>query len=214
MVAPVDIPPVVPPGATFEFGRSPFHAKGVLYEGTQTFFEKNVPGGFARLVETIGPGPLADFINRDFIASNWYDVLPAPALIVYEAETMGLSVDEYLHRRTQWQVEQDTGGVYRVLLKVVSARKVADRLPILVSQMFDFCELKVERPADKQRIAHFGGVPETLEPWLRVSLRLYTEHVLTRAGARSVDFQLLDTRPEPPREGVARVRLAFDVTFE
>lgn len=214
MVEPVDIPPVVPSGATFEFGQSPFRVKGVLYEGTQTFFEKNVPGGFARLVETIGPGPLADFINRDFIASSWYDVLPAPALIVYEAKAMDLPVDAYLHKRTQWQVEQDTGGVYRVLLKVVSARKVSDRLPILVSQMFDFCELEVERPADKERIAHFGGVPETLEAWFRVSLRLYTEHVLTRAGAQAVDFQFLDTEPEPPREGVARVRLGFSVTFE
>lgn len=83
------VPPLVPTGATFAFGKSPFHVKGVLYAGTQSYFEKRVPGRMATLLAEIGPSPLRDFIAQRFLVSSRYDVMPVPALIAHEGRAMG-----------------------------------------------------------------------------------------------------------------------------
>ncbi len=203
----------LPPKAEFAFGESPFRAKGSLYLGTQKFFKKKVPGGLEALVEAIGPGPLADFIGQLFMPAFWYDALLAPKLIAHEAKVMNLSLEDYLVERTTWQVEQDSGGIYKFLLKLTSPRFVADRLPIMMSQMFDFCDLDVERIAEAERVAHFRGIPVPLESWLRVSLKLYTEIILKLAGAKSVDVHFLPSEPMEAKAGVARLHLTYRVIW-
>ncbi len=203
----------LPPGAEFAFGESPFKAKGSLYLGTQKFFKKKVPGGLDALVEAIGPGPLADFIGQTFLPAFWYDALLAPKLIAHEARVMNLSVEDYLVQRTTWQVEQDSGGIYKFLLKLTSPKFVADRLPIMMSQMFDFCDLEVERVAEAERVAHFRGIPVPLGSWLRVSLKLYTEIILALAGAKTVDVRFLPTEPMEAKAGVARLHLTYRVNW-
>ena len=203
----------LPPGAEFAFGESPFRAKGSLYLGTQRFFKKNVPGGLDALVEIIGPGPLADFVGQKFMTAFWYDALLAPKLIEYEAKATDLSVKDYLVKRTTWQVEQDSGGLYKFLLKLTSPKFVADRLPIMMSQMFNFCDLEVEQIAAAERVAHFKGIPVPLEGWLRVSLKLYTEIILKRAGAKTVDVSFLPSEPMEARAGVPRLHLTYRVNW-
>ena len=207
------IPDPVPSGAEFSFGESPFKAKGSLYLGTQKFFNKNVPGGLAALVEAIGPGRLADFIGQRFMPALWYDVLVAPTLICYEAKVLNLSVDDYSLRRTTWQVEQDSGGIYRFVLIFTSPRFVMDRLPIMMSQMFDFCDLQFERLGEAERVIHFRGIPAPLEGWMRFSLGLYIEIVLKRAGAKTVDVRFLPSESMEAKAGVARLHLTYRVNW-
>ena len=60
------IPPVVPKGAEFAFGKSPFHAKGVLYLGTQSFFAEH--NGLDALANAIEEPELREFITQRFLA--------------------------------------------------------------------------------------------------------------------------------------------------
>jgi hypothetical protein len=203
--------PLVPRGAKFEFGMSPFKTKGVLYIGTRTFFEKKVPGGFKALTDQIGPGPLCDFVSQKFLPAIWYDVMPAQLLINYEAATLGLSFEQYLKERTLWQVGQDVGGIYRFLLKLTSPRFLVGRLPILMAQMFDFCDLEVREVDDHTREAYFKGIPVQLVDWLRISLGLYTENIMSRAGAKTVEVDYLKLQPEEPRAGLNRVTMGFRI---
>ena len=48
-----------------------FLAKGTLYSGTRSYFEKEVPGGFAALLEAIKRAdlPLHEFMSQTFLDS-------------------------------------------------------------------------------------------------------------------------------------------------
>ena len=99
---------------------SPFRTKGTLYLGTKSFFEKSVPGGVEALRRSIGEGPLLEFFDQPFLNSGWYEVINVPKLVAAEAAAMRLGERQYLRHRTEWQVEQDMGGVFRFLLRVLS----------------------------------------------------------------------------------------------
>src|SRR6185312_17279254 len=99
------------------FGESAFHVKGVIYLGTRAFFDAQVPGGYAGLVSAIHDPALRAFFTQPFLASSWYDVLPVAPLIEIEARVMGLSLEDYLGRRTLFQADRDMGGVYKYLLR-------------------------------------------------------------------------------------------------
>lgn len=194
--------PLVPRGAEFGFGQSPFHVKGVLYIGTQSYFRERVPGGLEALVETIGPGPLADFIAQPFLASSRYDVMPVPALIEHEARTVGQSLATYLDARTRWQADRDLHGVYRFILRFVHPSRVMARLPQLLVAMFDFPALEVETLGESERLATFQRIPAPLEPWLRVGFSVYTERALRHAGAGEVHTDFTDSSDEGYEAGL------------
>jgi hypothetical protein len=139
----VPIPPLVPVGAEFAFGRSPFHAKGVLYLGTQSFFAENVRGGLDALASEIQDEALRAFITQKFLPASLYDVMAVPALVAYEARALRMGHDDYLLHRTRYQAKKDLGGVYAWLLRLASPRLVATRLPRIMLQMFDFAQAEV-----------------------------------------------------------------------
>ncbi len=189
-------PPIVPPGAEFAFGESPFHVKGVLYLGTQAFFREKVPGGVDALAKTIGGGPLADFITQPFLASSRYDVMPVPALVEHEARTCGQTVTQYLDGRTRWQADRDLHGVYRFLLRLVHPSRVMSRLPLILISMFDFAKVEMQTVGEAERLAVFTRIPAPLEGWLRVGFSVYTERALRHAGAQEVETDFGDSGDE------------------
>jgi hypothetical protein len=199
----------VPRGATFAFGASPFRVKGGLYANTQTYFEKEIPGGVATLYAEIGDGPLRDFISQRFLVSSRYDVMPVPALIAHEARATNADLATYLRRRTAYQANADIHGVYRVLLALASPDRVIERLPKLLVQMFDFATVDFEDHGEGVRVATFGGIPEPLEPWLRIGFSVYAETALRFAGAKDVDASFLDSADEGTKVGlpIRRMRL-------
>jgi hypothetical protein len=174
----------------------------VLYRGTQSFFRETVPGGMEALVATMGPGPLADFISQSFMASSWYNVMPVPQLIEAEARTCKQPLDEYLLHRTRWQSQQDLNGVYRFLLKLISPEHVVERLPTLLTRMFDFPTLAVEKPAERERLAHFGNIPVVLDAWLRQAFSVYIDAILKHAGAQAVDVGFTSGRDPATVSGI------------
>lgn len=177
------IPPIVPTGAEFTFARSPFHAKGVLYLGTQSFFAENVRGGVDALAQEIEDEALRAFITQKFLPSSLYDVMPVPALIAYEARTLRMNVDDYLLHRTRHQAKKDLGGVYSWLLRLATPHIVAAQLPRIMLQMFDFAQAEVINDSKDETVARIMGIPAPLAPWLSVGLAVYAETALKLAGA-------------------------------
>ena len=207
------LPPVVPAGASFAFGESPFRAKGVLYQGTQSYFESRVPGGMEKLVETIEEPELREFISQRFLSSVLYDVLPAPALIAREARAAEATVDDYLRARTEWQAHRDIHGVYRVLLRLVSPERVITRLPQLLIQLFDFPEAELDTTGERARRVTFRHIPKPLVSWLRVAFEVYTRTAMTAAGAKDLDIAFEPPTPEESRAGVPMREMLMTVSW-
>lgn len=177
------IPPLIPKGADFAFGRSPFRVKGVLYLGTQSFFAEH--HGIDALLREIEEPQLREFIAQPFLAASLYDVTPVPALIAYEARVLRMGLPSYLLHRTRHQARKDLGGVYAWLLKLASPRLIARHLPRIMMQMFDFASVEVVRDEPNEVVAVMRGIPRILAPWLEVGLHVYAETALTLAGARA-----------------------------
>jgi len=207
------LPPVVPANARFTFAESPFRVKGVLYIGTQTYFERNVPGGLGTLLEAIEDDTLRDFIGQKFLASSRYDVMLVPALIAREADAVGQPLDVYLRARTEWQARQDINGVYRMLLRLVSPDAVAKRLPRLLVQMFDFPEVDVVALDGGTRLATFHHIPKPLEHWLRIAFEVYAQTAITLAGGHDVDINFDQSTDEDLKAGLRMRALRMHVSW-
>ena len=204
----------MPTGATFAFGESPFLTKGVLYIGTKRFFDETVDGGTARLLDTIGERPERYFLEQKFLPNLTYDVMPAPALIYFEAKTVGLSVSAYLAQRTSWQADLDIHGVYRFLLSLTSPSLVATRLPMLLTQHFTFARPSLEKVAATERLAHFHHIPLLLEPWFHFSLAFYAKKILTLAGGQNVSITWEAPQEEPEEAGVPMCEMTMHLRWD
>ncbi len=203
------IPPLVPSGAQFVLGESPFRAKGVLYIGTQTFFDEHLRGGASELYGDIREPELAAFISQRFLPSGWYDVMPVPVLIAYEARALRMDLAEYLRHRTRWQAQRDLSGVHRWLLKMASPRMVATRLPKVMTQMFDFASAEIASSSSDQALVHLDGIPAVLNEWFHNALGVYAETALKLAGARRVDTSVDGSTGSGERAGIALNRLTL-----
>ncbi|MBX7193693.1 MAG: hypothetical protein K1X94_16680 [Sandaracinaceae bacterium] len=208
----VPVPSILPVGAGFTFGQSPFRVKGVLYLGTQSFFTENVGGGLEALATEIEDPALRAFITQKFLPASLYDVMPVPALIAYEARTLRMSLDDYLLHRTRHQARKDLGGVYAWLLRLATPRLVAARLPRIMLQMFDFAQAEIVSETDDEVVTRLSGIPAPLAPWLTVGTTVYAETALKLAGASPrVDEPAV--RPRGERAGLPLVDLEIPVRW-
>jgi hypothetical protein len=205
-------PSIVPVGAQFAFGQSPFRAKGVLYLGTQSFFTEHVHGGLEALSSEIEDEALRAFITQKFLPASLYDVMPVPALVAYEAHALRMGHDDCLLHRTRHQAKKDLGGVYAWLLRLASPRLVASRLPRIMLQMFDFAEAEIALETDEEVVAKLSGIPAPLAPWLTVGTTVYAETALKLAGA-SPTIEEPSVRPNGARAGLPLVDLEIPIRW-
>ncbi|MGZ3417097.1 MAG: hypothetical protein ACXWUG_03660 [Polyangiales bacterium] len=196
----------------FPVGESPFRAKGVLFRGTQEFFEENVRGGLGTLLQQLGEGPLAAFISQKFLPASTYDALTIPALIRAEADACGLSLPLYMHKRTRWQAERDMNGVYRLLLKVTSAETIVVRLPRVLSQMFNFPQ-PVTEVSDSVSLTQLKGVPDVLAAYFEMAVGTYAPALLELAGAKKAKAELVGVTPAGVQHGLRIVDLQFRASW-
>jgi hypothetical protein len=178
------------PALAMPLGTSPFHVKGVLYLGTQKYFQTEVPDGLARLAATLDDPSVRDFIQQKFLPSSWYDVLPVAALIRAEAEVCHQTVPSYLRKRAAFQAREDISGVYRWLLKLASPETVALKIPRLLTQIFDFGDSFTERLEDHVVHIELREFPAVLTEWYSTAFEVYAETALGLAGAKNIGLVL------------------------
>lgn len=200
------------PDWPFAPGESPFHVKGGSYRGHRAFVDEHVPGGFAAMLERLDPAA-QKFYAQTFLASSWYDLAPLVAIAPVCGAALGISADEYVRKRAKLQVEQDIRGVYGFLIKLVSARTIATRLPRLISLYFDFTETVTRTVEDHRVVTEHHGLPGPLAPWLSAVATAYLERVLelTKAGDHQVKAGGLQQEGEA--HGVPLVGFELEVSL-
>lgn len=188
--------------------------KGVLYRGTQEFFRDHVTGGIEALhAELERDPPLLAFIKQQFLPSSWYDVLPVAPLIRAEARAMRLTLTHYLRLRARYQAERDIRGVYRFLVTLASPDAVAQRLPRVMAQMFDFVktESRIIEPGRVEMTIH--GFPAVLVEWYSGCFSEYADVALRLAGARWVTITSAAPVPQEMCAGVPLVTIAIEALY-
>jgi hypothetical protein len=194
-------------------GQGPFHVKGISYRGHQKFIEDYVPGGNAGILEQLDPR-LQQFYSQPFLPSCWYDLAPLVAVAPICAAACGISVDDYIQRRSRVQVDQDVSGVYAYLIKLVSARMIATRLPRIITQYFDFSTIDTATLDDRRVVTRHGGLPRAFAPWLVVVAKAYLERVLDIAGAEGFTIVAGPLSHEGEQHGVELVHFDLEVSFD
>ena len=191
----------------FAPGDSPFRVKGNAYKGHLKYVEDRIEGGFEthqaalrNLHPTLGP-KLEEFFAQTFLASAWYDVFPLATAGVACGKHLGMPFLDFVHARTVAQAEGDIVGVHKFLLKFVSAKTVAARVPALVSQYFDFIKVAAEVPNKQLVMGTAGGVPKPLAGWYGTVIEGYLQKVLEISGVVHPRVECVGLHPFPAEEG-------------
>lgn len=192
---------------------SPFRVKGVVYLGTQSYFAKR-PGGLGRVCEALADERLAAFISQRFLPGSLYEVMHVPALLEAEARAMQTTVEDYLVDRSRFQAGLDTSGVYRLLLRLTNPETVLERLPRLMTQVFNFGEGTTTITGKRERRLAIDGIPRALAPWLSVAIRVYVETTVMRSGASGSFVAPVNVLARAPRDGFEMCALETEISWK
>jgi hypothetical protein len=191
---------------------SPFQVKGLLYQGTRTYFDSCVEGGYETLLTALRP-PLRAFMEQPFVAGARYEVMLVPELLEIEAQVARQRMLDYLQARTHFQARQDLRGIYRLMVRVAPTPIVVKRVAVVMGQMFNFGASRVEKEGPTQLRIGFRGVPDALAPWLEQCLSTYGEVALGLAAASEARCQAGPRTPAEPVEGYPTSNLSVDVSW-
>ena len=197
----------------FAPGTSPFRVKGTAFRGHFEYVTRVFPPGLERMLDAIDDPALKDFFRQHFLASSFYDVFPLAWAAVIGAKMSKMPYLDFVRIRTREQAKLDVGGVYRVLLALASPNAVAQRLPRLVSQYFNFGGATVQKNVPGEVMAVQSGMPLPLVPWYEVLVTNYCEVVLSRAGAKNL--QVKCTRADGGQaHGIPLMDLHLEMKFD
>ena len=193
-------------------GESPFRTKGINYRGHLDWTREHFPGGVDGMLALLSEEHVA-FFSQTFLASSFYDVHPLCVAGRVMAPAVRLRFLDFVRMRCQWQADVDVKKVYRMLLRVVSAERVAQLMPKQIQQAFNFGHAHM-RVVDRGHVTGtMTGMPLAILPWWGAVVETYVQHVLTVAG---VDGAHVSVRRGAPEESSAEVELTsveFDVFF-
>lgn len=192
-----------------------FLAKGTLYSGTRSYFEKEVPGGFAALLDAIKRTdlPLHEFMSQTFLDSVMYDVMWVPTLVPIEAKVANKSIKAYLVHRTEWQANRDLNGAYKALLRLTSPEMALKAVPNIMVQMFNFGKPVNKKILTGYHVVSFKGIPAVLEGWLMNAFRVYGYKVVDMAGGKVTEFDIDPPIPEGVVNGVPVSTLTVNLSY-
>lgn len=194
----------------FAPGTSPFRVKGTAYRGHLDYVARRAPGGVEAMLERMDERQgMRAFYEQPFLASSLYDVFPLAWGGVVGGAMMGTSYLDFVRIRTSEQAKSDVGGVYRVLLALTSPNAVAQRLPKLLGQYFDFGATAIEVNEPGRVVATRTGIPAAIVPWYEKVTEGYCDVVIVRAGAKEVR-----TKSERTAAGVAHGVPLMDMRVE
>lgn len=174
--------------APFEPGEAPFRVKGNAYRGHMQFVADEIPGGHAAqraALMKLDPrrGPVwADFLEQRFLTSGWYDTYPLAVAGIACARIVGLPFLEFVFHRTCRQAKADISGIHKFLLKFISARAIAVRVPLVASQYFDFVHVTSDVPNPRLVRGELMGIPVDLAPWWATLAEAYVGTSIEIAG--------------------------------
>jgi hypothetical protein len=146
------------------------------------------------------------------LAISDIDFLPLAAAGHVCARIMKMSFDAFVEMRARHQATLDVGGVYRVLLKLTSAKMVAARLPKMMGKYFDFGTVNIVREAPLAIDFVVEGLPQIVAPWFTACYRGYVEVVISAAGGRVPVFEMR-AEPQGDTHGFKTVKFLGGVSW-
>ena len=198
----------------FRPGEGPFRIKGVAYRGHLAYVSEHVPGGVEEMLRGFRDPALAAFFEQKFLPSTFYDIVPLVVAGYVCARQSRKTFSDFVRVRSRYQAEQDVGGIYRLLIKLVSPMHVIERLSALQSQYLDFAEGGAELVGERHALLHRPRLPAMLAGWTATVLESYVDVLLTRAGAKSVLARSRPLVPDGHVKGVAAVKWECDITWQ
>lgn len=194
-------------------GKSPFKVKGIAYKGHLDYTERYVPGGVRGMIAELDSPALERFFGQPFLAASTYDVFPLAQAGVACSNLTRLSFAQFIRIRSRVQAEQDIKGVYKFLMNLVSAEAIAQRIPKIMGQYFDFLETEIT-DVEKHRVVSIQhGVPKPLVGWLSLVCTSYLDTVLKLAGATAPRTSAELFGEEGRAHGVPVSAIEFTVTW-
>jgi hypothetical protein len=198
----------------FRPGESPFRVKGVAYRGHLDYVAEFLPGGVEEMLKGFRDPALAEFFQQKFLPSTFYDLIPLVVAGYVCARQSRKSFSEFVRIRSRYQAEKDVGGIYKVLIKLVSPMHVVERLSALQSQYLSFPAGGVEVLGDKHVLFVRPQLPLMLAGWTGTVLETYAQVLLTRAGAKNVLSRPLPLEPDGKVHGFNAVKWQCDVQWQ
>lgn len=186
-------------------GEGPFHAKGTLYKGLVASTDARCPGGYAAVLARIADERLKNFLTQNFLAASWYDVMPLLAFSKMAAQVANVPHVKYAHDGARFTANRDINGVHRFFLKLASPKLVADRLPRLMLQYFDFGRVESAALGPRSYEVLASEIPEPIAHWLMLMIEGFVPVALQLAGAKSVVAKIDAPEPDGSAKGVALV---------
>jgi hypothetical protein len=194
-------------------GDGPFRAKGEAFRGHLAYVAELVPGGVDAMIERTPDPVLRRFWAQPFLASSRYDVFPLVFAGFTCAELVGTDPGAFVYTRSIAQAERDIHGVYRALLRFVSAETIALRLPKLMLQYFDFGQVEGLRASEREVHGEFVGIPAAIAPWFATVVRAYAATAIRVGGSAAPAVEFVAARDggvahgHPLRDLPFRIRL-------
>lgn len=204
---------LTPLGHAFLPGESPFHVRGSTYLGMRAFVDQRVPGGLATVLPRLPDDAHRAFMSQMFLPVAYYDALPIRPISEAIAEAQGVSYVESVRSRGVLVAQRDLGGLYKVLLKVVSPELVAERLQRVALRYVDFGAVEIVSSGTGRSEGRMEQIPAPIAVWLAPMLSGYGTQALRAAGAVAPRVRVEAPVRDGERGGVETVTLRFHFTW-
>lgn len=165
-------------------GTSPFHIKGEFYRHTQRAFQKLNAAGKGDVLARCDADVRA-FAEQSFLSFDWYDLLPFPRLGMAEAEVLGRDLREHTYETARRSAEHTTKGIYKLIMKLMSAQSLASKVVRAVGQFYDFSPATIVSEGKTAAVIERKGVPLCVVEWWCIVTRAYIEVPLRASGITS-----------------------------
>jgi hypothetical protein len=168
-------------------GTSPFHIKGQFYIQAMRALSR-----LERPLDGLLPEDLKAFCAQEFLASQWYDVLPFPRLAMIEAAARACDVRDLTRRQAHRAAEHGLRGVYRFFLPLVlpqdfALRSLGARMVSAIKQFYDFGPAAVIEPSDSHTLTiERRDVPLCMIEWWSINASGYAEKALALCGVKEL----------------------------
>jgi hypothetical protein len=197
----------------FPTGEGPFRAKGTIYQGLVASTDARCPGGFAAVVKELDDDKLRAFYGQHFLAASWYDLFPLIPFSHTAARVAGMAHLPYAREGARFQAVRDINGVHRFFLKLASPKMVAERLPRLMMQYFNFGRSEGRATGTRAYEVTGRGIPEPVAAWLITVIEGFVPAAMHLAGARSIAARHDSIEPDGEAHGVPLVRSCLHLTW-
>lgn len=173
----------------FPLGKSPFGISGLVYQSQKKAYAKSF-GGHQEVLSIIRDKdpPLADFLDQAFLSTMKYDIFGLISAAEILSRAAGREHKDFLHEYARKQFEMDTGGFYRVILRLTSPHKIMEKLSSSDPYYFDFSPSTLVESGSKNVTYVKREFPWILRGWYDIVLESYGEVVMGRCGVK--DFEL------------------------